>query len=327
MRALITGVAGQDGTLLSQMLIADGFEVVGLVKPGHDTATLLSYAPSITLLSCDLGDPIQLESMILDLQPDQIYNLGGISSLIEAAAHLEVTQRVNVGAVEAILSASRQLASRNFKLRFVQAASGTVFEGTEISPQDEFTPRSPVTPYAVGKARTLELIDAARAEGLFATAAILYNHESPLRGEGFVTRRITQGVARIAAGQQDFLELGNLDVSRDWGWAPDYVRAMRLMLSAETPHDYVLGTGESHELKDFIQLAFKAAGISDWHSLVRSNDDLRRHTDPTLLRGNSSRAYAELGWQHTKSFEEIAQSMVQYDQLLLDEPQALWHEA
>ncbi len=327
MKALITGVAGQDGTLLSQLLLSEGFEVVGLVKPGHDTGTLLRYAPQVTLLSCDLGDPTELEQLILDLQPDHLYNLGGISSLVEAAAHPDVTHRVNVEAVESILSAVAALSDAHRQVRFVQAASGTVFEGTDVSPQDELTPRCPVTPYAVGKAQTLELIDAARADGLFATAAILYNHESPLRGEGFVTRRITQAVARIAAGRQEHLELGNLDVSRDWGWAPDYVRAMRLMLAAEVPHDYVLGTGESHELTEFIALAFKAAGIDDWQPLVRTNDDLRRHTDPTLLRGDSSRAYAELGWQHTKTFAEIAQSMVRYDQLLLDDPTALWHEA
>jgi len=326
MKALITGVAGQDGTLLSQMLLADGFEVVGLVKPGHDAAILRSYAPDATVQFCDLGNPVELENLILELQPDQIFNFGGISSLAEAAAFPDVTQRVNVGAVQAILSATRQLALRGRQLRFVQAASGTVFEGTESSPQNEFTPRCPVTPYAIGKAQTLELINTAREEGLFATAAILYNHESPLRGEVFVTRRITQAVARIAAGRQEYLELGNLDVSRDWGWAPDYVRAMRLMLDADAPHDYVLGTGQSHELTEFIALAFLAAGISDWHSLVRSNDDLRRHTDPTLLRGDSSRAYAELGWRHTKSFEEIVNSMVEYDQLLLDDPRALWHE-
>ncbi|MDO9484510.1 MAG: GDP-mannose 4,6-dehydratase [Actinomycetota bacterium] len=327
MQALITGVAGQDGTLLSQQLLADGFDVVGLVKPGHDTATFLRYAPKTRILECDLADPVALEQLILDLAPDQIYNLGGISSLAEAAAHPEVTQRVNVGAVESILAAMKQLARRHSDVRFVQAASGTVFEGIEVSPQDERTPRCPITPYGIGKAATLELIDQARADGLFATAAILYNHESPLRGEGFVTRRITRAVARIAAGQQEFLELGNLDVSRDWGWAPDYVRAMRLMLGSEVPHDYVLGTGESRELTEFIALAFKAAGIDHWQPLVRSSDDRRRHTDPALLRGDSSRAYAELGWRHTKSFEDIARSMVKYDQLLLDDPTALWHEA
>ena len=330
MKALITGVAGQDGTLLSEMLLADGYEVVGLVKPDHDYSTYLKYTPTAEVLECDLGDPNTLEQLIIDAAPDEIYNFGGISSLVEASANPELTHKVNVGAVEAILAGMKTLASRargtTATVRFVQAASGTVFEGTETSPQDERTTRCPVTPYAVAKAQTLELIDVARTQGLFATAAILYNHESPLRGEGFVTRRITQGVAKIAAGQQEFLELGNLDVSRDWGWAPDYVRGMRAMIAANTPHDYVLATGQSHELKDFIALAFKAAGIEDWQPLVRTNDDFRRQTDPTLLRGDSSRAYKELGWQHTKSFEEIAQAMVAYDQLLLNDPQALWHE-
>jgi len=326
MRALITGVAGQDGTLLSQMLLADGYEVIGLVKPGHDITSFQRYAPAAIVQPCDLGDSLSLERLIIDVSPDEIYNLGGISSLSEAAAHPELTRRINVGAVEVMLKAIGHLARLGKEVRFVQAASGTVFEGTEVSPQDELTPRCPLTPYAIGKAETLERIDASRREGLFATAAILYNHESPLRGEGFVTRRITQAVARIAAGHQESLELGNLDVSRDWGWAPDYVRGMRAMLRADVPHDYVLATGESHELTEFIALAFQAVGISEWRPLVRSVDDLRRHTDPTLLRGDSSRAYSELSWQHTRSFAEIASAMVAYDQLLLDDPQALWHE-
>ena len=330
MKALITGVAGQDGTLLSQMLLADGHEVVGLVKPDHDYTTYSKYAPTAEVLECDLGDPNALEQLVIDVAPDEIYNFGGISSLVEASANPELTHIINVVAVEAILAGMKTLASRargtTATVRFVQAASGTVFEGTEISPQDERTPRCPVTPYAIAKAQTLELIDIARAQGLFATAAILYNHESPLRGESFVTRRITHGVAKIAAGQQEFLELGNLDVSRDWGWAPDYVRGMRAMLAAKAPHDYVLATGQSHELKDFITQAFKAAGIHDWQSVVRTNDDFRRQTDPTLLRGNSTRAYKELGWQHTKSFEGIVEAMVAYDQLLLTDPEALWRE-
>jgi GDPmannose 4,6-dehydratase len=330
MKALITGVAGQDGTLLSQMLTAEGHEVIGLIKPGSSTETLVSYAPAVQIVECDLGDPNRLEQLIIEIAPEQIYNFGGISSLVEAALHPELTHRVNVGSVEAILAAMKTLASRSrgttHTTRFVQAASGTVFEGTEVSPQDERTPRCPITPYAIAKAQTLELIDVARQQGLFATAAILYNHESPLRGEGFVTRRITQGAARIAAGLQDHLELGNLDVARDWGWAPDYVRGMRAILGAETPHDYVLGTGTSHELTEFLALAFEAAGISDWESVVRTNADFRRHTDPTLLRGDSTRAYRELGWQHTKTFEQLASAMVEYDRMLIDDPQALWHE-
>ncbi|MFA7323843.1 MAG: GDP-mannose 4,6-dehydratase [Candidatus Nanopelagicales bacterium] len=330
MKALITGIAGQDGTLLSQMLIADGHEVVGLVKPGQSVETFIRYAPRAQLHECDLGNPQQLEQLVIDVAPTEIYNLGGISSLVEAAENPELTHRINVGAVEAILAAMKTLASRSrgtvHATKFVQAASGTIFEGTEISPQDERTPRCPITPYAIAKAQTLELIDIARQQGLFAAAAILYNHESPLRGEGFVTRRITQGVAKIAAGQQEYLELGKLDVSRDWGWAPDYVRGMRAMLEVDTPHDYVLATGTSHELTEFLALAFQAVGISDWQSVVRTNAEFHRHTDPTLLCGDSSRAYRELGWRHTKTFEEMTAAMVEYDRTLLDDPQALWHE-
>lgn len=324
MHALITGAAGQDGIILSQLLLADGYRVTGLVKPGTPTATLLRYAPGIVIVEGDLGVFEEVRSTVVALAPDEIYNLGGISSIMESVNFPEMTHQVNVGAVEAILLAMTQMKSNS--PRFVQAASGTIFEGTEISPQNEFSPRSPKTPYAIAKAESLQLIDAARAAGLFATAAILYNHESPLRGSGFVTRRITEAAARIAAGQQEYLELGNVDVSRDWGWAPDYVRGMRLIMGAESPHDYVLATGESHELTEFIELAFQAAGIADWQSVVRAKDELRRATDPTLLRGDSTRAYTELGWQHTKNFAQIAEAMVSYDVKLLKDSAALWHE-
>ena len=324
MHALITGAAGQDGIILSQLLLADGYRVTGLVKPGTVVSTLQRYAPGIVIVERDLGDGDAIRSTVVDLEPDEIYNFGGISSIMESVNFPEMTHRVNVGAVEAILLAMTQIKTKS--PRVVQAASGTIFEGTEISPQNEFSPRSPKTPYAIAKAESLQLIDAARAGGLFATAAILYNHESPLRGSGFVTRRITEAAARIAAGQQEYLELGNVDVSRDWGWAPDYVRGMRLIMGAKAPHDYVLATGTSHELTDFIELAFQAAGIADWRSVVHAKDELRRATDPTLLRGDSTRAYTELGWQHTKTFAQLAEAMVAYDMKLLQDPAALWHE-
>ena len=324
MHALITGAAGQDGIILSQLLLADGYRVTGLVKPGTVVSTLQRYAPGIVIVERDLGDGDAIRSTVVDLEPDEIYNFGGISSIMESVNFPEMTHRVNVGAVEAILLAMTQIKAKS--PRFVQAASCMIFEGTEISPQNEFSPRSPKTPYAIAKAESLQLIDAARAGGLFATAAILYNHESPLRGSGFVTRRITEAAARIAAGQQEYLELGNVDVSRDWGWAPDYVRGMRLIMGAKAPHDYVLATGTSHELTDFIELAFQAAGIADWRSVVHAKDELRRATDPTLLRGDSTRAYTELGWQHTKSFAQLAEAMVAYDMKLLKDPAALWHE-
>lgn len=326
-RALITGAAGQDGVLLSQQLLADGYDVVGLIKPGTSAEPLERYAPEATVIECELGEVDEVTSTVVDVAPDEVYNLGGVSSIMESVNHPELTHRVNVGAVEAILTAMDILAPR-VECRLVQAASGTIFEGTEVSPQDELTPRSPHTPYAQAKAETMDLIAHAREErGRFATAAILYNHESPLRGNGFVTRRITEGAARIAAGLADVLELGNLDVCRDWGWAPDYVRGMRLMLAAPTPQDYVLATGEVNLLTDFLRLAFTAAGIDDWTQHVRTRDDLRRTTDPSVLRGDSSKAYRELGWQHTRTFAQIAEEMVRYDLRLLEDPQALWHES
>ena len=322
--ALITGAAGQDGILLAQMLLADGYRVTGMIKPGMSGAVLHAYAPHVDVIDCDLADSDGLRGLIARTAPDEIFNLGGVSSIVESVNHPEMTQRVNVGAVEVILDA---MVSLPHDCRFVQAASGTIFEGSEVEPQNETTPRAPRTPYAMAKAQSLDLIAEARSrDGVHASAAILYNHESPLRGSGFVTRRITEGAARIAAGLQDTLELGNLDVCRDWGWAPDYVRGMRLMMAADAPDDYILATGETHRLKEFLERAFGAVGIADWRELVTTRDDLLRSTDPVLLRGDSSKAYAELGWQHTRTFAQIAEEMAAYDMHLIREPQALWHE-
>ena len=322
--ALITGVAGQDGILLSQMLLADGYRVTGLIKPGTSGAVLHAYAPQVEVVDCDLADASGLRAVIERSQPDEVYNLGGVSSIMESVNHPEMTHRVNVGAVETIIGA---LADLPKACGFVQAASGTVFEGSEVEPQDERTPRKPKTPYALAKAESLDLVADARTKlGIHASAAILYNHESPLRGSGFVTRRITEGAARIAAGLQETLELGNIDVCRDWGWAPDYVRGMRLMMAADEPDDFILATGEIHWLKEFLALAFAAVGVDDWQERVETREDLRRTTDPVVLRGDSGKAHSVLGWSHTRTFAQIAQEMATYDVQLIDEPQALWHE-
>ena len=324
--ALITGAAGQDGILLSQMLLAEGYRVTGLIKPGTSGSTLHAYAPQVTVLDCDIADAEMLSAVIASVAPSEIFNLGGVSSIVESVNHPEMTHRVNVGAVETILYVMRGLGNSQ-PCRFVQAASGTIFEGSDSAPQTERTARSPRTPYAVAKSESMDLIEDARARhGLHASSAILYNHESPLRGSGFVTRRITEGVARIAAGLQQNLELGNIDVCRDWGWAPDYVRGMRLMMAADAPDDYILATGTTHWLRDFLAGAFLAVGIDDWREHVITRDDLRRSTDPTVLRGDSSKAYEHLGWRHTRTFPEIAEAMVAYDVRLVEDPQSLWHE-
>ncbi|MDO8307644.1 MAG: GDP-mannose 4,6-dehydratase [Actinomycetota bacterium] len=321
MRALVTGAAGQDGTILSTLLAREGADVVAVVKPGSDTDLLLRYAPGIEIAECDLADAAGLRSLVRDAAPDEVYNLGGFTAPGESWEHQEEVRSINVDAVAVLVDAARQLGGA----RLFQASSASIFEGTDMIPQTERSRRAPVTPYAQSKADAMDIIDRARADhGLFAVSGILYNHESPLRGEGFVTRRISMGVARIAAGLADELELGDVEVARDWGWAPDYVRGMQLMLRADVPHDYVLATGVSHRLSFFLSRAFRAAGIEDWSSHVRSMSDRKRANDTNMLVGDSVAAYRELGWRHTVDFDDVAARMVAHDIALLAAPGLMW---
>jgi len=328
MRVLITGVAGQDGTILANLLHDEGAEIVGLVKPGHnpaDFARLRRYAPSIEIIECDLAEADALKGLVIDAQPDQIFNFGGISSIVESIKHPELTHQINVGSIQAILEGMTVLKARGKETRLVAAASGTIYEGVDRSPQTETTEISPSSPYALSKAQVIRMLGHAReSQGLFATSAILYNHESPLRGEGFVTRKITVAVAKIAAGLQETLELGDIEVARDWGWAPDYVKGMRLMLRYAVPKDFVLATGISHRLSYFVQKAFTAARISKWQDHVFFTEVNQRKIDTDLLVGDSTRAYMELGWRHTVDFDSMVAAMVAYDQALLATPDILW---
>lgn len=323
MRVLITGVAGQDGTILATQATRVGEEVLGLIKPGTDPQELLRYAPAVQIVECDLADVDLLRSVVRDFAPQEIYNLGGWSTPGNSWENQEQVRLINVEAVSALIAEAEKVPGA----RMFQAASAAVFEGTDVIPQTERSDRSPQTPYAQSKSDAMDLVDAARDRGLFAVSGILYNHESPIRGESFVTRRISKSVARIAAGLQDTLELGDIEVARDWGWAPDYVRAMRLMVRADVPHDYVLATGISHRLSFFLERAFRAAGVSDWHDRVVTNSDRVRKADTNKLVGDSRAAYTELGWRHTMDFDSIAKSMVKYDVELLQDPHALWHIA
>ena len=319
--ALITGAAGQDGTILATRLSREGASVIGVVKQGTDTSLLRRYAPDIAVVECDLSDADAIRRVVVAAAPEEIYNLGGISSITESVENPELTQRTNVEAVRAILDAMKGRP----RARLFQASSAAIFEGIDISPQTEHSRRVPQSPYARSKAETMELVDAARSNrGAFAVSGILYNHESPLRGEGFVTRRITMAVARIAAGLQTQIELGDIDVARDWGWAPDYVSAMQLMVRAEVPHDYVLATGISHRLSFFLARAFRAAGISDWSSRVISSTSRHRESDSNNMVGDSRAAQIELGWRHTVGFDDMAAIMVRHDMALLGDPDALW---
>jgi GDPmannose 4,6-dehydratase len=320
MRALVTGAAGQDGTILCTMLAREGVSVAGLVKPGTDTTDLVRYAPSVDVVDCDLADTDSVAAIIRDVAPAEVYNLGGFTAPGESWQHQEEVRIVNVDAVAAIISAVAKIPG----CRMFQASSASIFEGVDRSPQTERMERMPKSPYAVSKRDAMDLVDAARDRGIHAVAGILYNHESPLRGEHFVTRKITKGVARIKAGLQEVIELGDIETARDWGWAPDYVRAMQLMVRADVPHDYVLATGISHRLSFFIGKAFAAAGIHDWHDLVVSTSDNSRPVDTNLLVGDSRSAYLELGWRHTVDFDSMAAIMVGHDMALLDDPMALW---
>jgi len=320
--ALITGASGQDGTILSRMLTRENVRVVGLVKPGTDVSHLVRYAPEIQIVECDLADSTSLTEIALAKNPDFIYNLGGFTAPGDSWDHQEEVRRINVDAVEALLNAMRQLPKQ---ARMFQASSALVFENVDRSPQTEAMETGPRSPYAKSKADAMDLVRAAREnDGLFAVSGVFYNHESPLRGPNFVTRKISMAVAKIAAGEQERLELGDIEVARDWGWAPDYVNAAKLMLEADQPSDFLLATGISHRLSYFIAKAFQAAGISDWAELVVSTSENARQADTNLLVGESRAAYTNLGWRHTVDFDSMAKRMVEYDMALLRDPELLW---
>ena len=322
MRHLITGAAGQDGTILAALLGRGGDEVIALVKPETDCQALLAHAPRARIVEVDLADSGELRGAVLSVKPDRIFNLGAFTAPGESWSHAAEVQRINVDAVRAILDAMKSMSR---ECRLFQASSSHIFEGTDRSPQDESFELSPHSPYAVSKAQALQLVREARTrDGIFAVSGIMYNHESPLRPDNFVTRRVSKAVARIAAGQQSVLELGDIEVARDWGWAPDYVRAMRLMLEAPTPKDYVLATGISHRLSFFVAKAFAAVGIRDWQRFVVSSDDRKRAGDTNKMVGDSRAAYVDLGWRHTVDFDSIARRMVEFDVALLADPTAVW---
>ena len=307
--------------MLASRLASQGAQVVGLVKPGTDFRRLQRYVPSIEVLEIDLVDMPTLKSALDEVQPDRIFNLGGFTAPADSWSHPDEVRATNVDSVAVILEYARK---HRESTRVFQASSSHIYEGTDRSPQDESFDLSPESPYAKSKAEALSLIrEFRRDRGVFAVSGILYNHESPLRSENFVTRKVSMAVARIAAGQQDVLELGDIEVARDWGWAPDYVRAMRMMMEAAAPSDFVLATGISHRLSFFVEKAFAAGGITNWrdHVVTRGSD---RPVDTNKMVGDSRRAYLELGWRHTVDFDSMAAAMVAYDTQLLADPNHLW---
>jgi GDPmannose 4,6-dehydratase len=307
-RALVTGIGGQDGYYLARQLLADGVEVHGLARrPVPDL-------PDVRVRLGDVTDAGAVRRLVLHLEPDQVFNLASVSSVARSWQEPELTHAVNGESVVHLLEACHELQERAGRsVRVVQASSAEIFGQPDTSPQDERTPLRPVNPYGEAKALAHEQVGWWRDRGLHASAAILYNHESPRRPTTFVTRRITSTVAAIARGEAHHLVLGNLDARRDWGWAPDHVDAMVRAARADRPGDYVVATGVSHSVRDFVAAAFTHVGITAWEGHVRTDPALARPADATELVGDPGRAERELGWRRTVGFEELVALMVDAD--------------
>lgn len=313
--ALITGITGQDGGYLAERLLDEDWQVHGLVRAGDSHADeLRQRTPSVELHEGDLADATSICELVNEVAPDEIYNLGGISSVALSWEHPLLTAQVSGLGAGAVLEASWQLKRRGGReVRVLQASSAEMFGLPAQSPQSETTPIAPVSPYGAAKAFGHHLVRVYRARGLHAASCILYNHESPRRPPQFVTRKITRSAALIAAGRQDSLELGSLDVRRDWGWAPDYVDAMVRAIRYPDPHDFVIATGESHSVADFVEAAFIHAGLPEWRHYVSLNEGLIRPVDAAELVGDSRKARKMLDWRPVVTFDDMVRRMVDSD--------------
>jgi GDPmannose 4,6-dehydratase len=313
-RALITGVTGQDGWYLSRLLLADGYQVFGLVHRDDGVP-----APDgVIVVNGNLADSADVQTAVDYAQPDEVYNLAGLSSVALSWEHPMLTAEVTgLGLLRVITAVSALPSGRGGQSRIVQASSAEIF-GEAVSPQTERTPVAPLTPYGAAKAFAHQLARVYRGAGASISTAILYNHESPRRPETFVTRKITRTVAKIARGEADRLCIGNLEARRDWGYAADYARALQLIGRHPTADDFIVASGESHTVADFIATAFRRIGVTDWRALVDVDPRFQRPVDPREQRGDSSKIRRELGWCPSISFEDMVNEMVDADLQLVD---------
>ncbi|WP_424464554.1 GDP-mannose 4,6-dehydratase [Pseudoclavibacter helvolus] len=312
-RIMLTGATGQDGSYLLDVLRGRGDEVHAVVRSAEE-ARVLDELPGVTAHLADLSEVAALPDLVDEVEPEQLYNIGGFSSVAQSWKQPALAGLVSGVAVAGLLEGvSRVRARTGNEVRFLQASSCEIFGDTAPAPQSESTPIAPTNPYGAAKAYAQHAVGFARAEGAFAASVILYNHESPRRPLSFVTRKITNGAARIAAGLDSELRLGNLDAKRDWGWAPDYVDAMVRVLNAEEPGDYVVATGVSHTVRDFVAAAFTAAGVQDWEHYVVIDERFYRPVDAAETRGDATKLRTDLGWAPTKDFTDIVAAMVAQD--------------
>jgi GDPmannose 4,6-dehydratase len=311
-RALITGITGQDGSYLAELLLAKGYDVHGVVRrSSSDTRGRISHLPAVTLHRGDMADGGSIARIVDEVEPDEIYNLAAQSHVGDSFDQPEYTGDVTgVGTLRLLEAVHRYSPGA----RFYQASSSEMFGGMlGTAPQDEETPFHPRSPYGCAKVYAHhQAVNYRESYGLHASCGILFNHESPRRGEEFVTRKIARAVGRIAKGTQDKLHLGNLDAKRDWGFAGDYVQAMWLMLQQETPDDYVIATGETHTVREFCEMAFARVGLR-WQEHVMVDPALFRPAEVDLLLGDASKAREVLGWEPRCSFRSLVQEMVDAD--------------
>lgn len=313
-RALITGITGQDGSYLAEFLLDKGYEVYGLVRRLSipNLSNIHQFAHRVNLLPGDLLDQASLADALYEARPDEVYNLAAQSFVKASWSQPVLTGEFTALGVTRMLDAIRQV---NKKIRFYQASSSEMFGKVTETPQTETTRFYPRSPYGVAKVYGHYItVNYRESYDMFAVSGILFNHESPRRGMEFVTRKISNAVARIKLGKQNKLELGNLDSKRDWGFSGDYVEAMWLMLQQEKADDYVIATGENHSVQEFVELAFAEIGITDWQNYVDANKkEYMRPAEVDYLIGDYNKAKQVLGWSPKTSFKELVSMMVQAD--------------
>src|SRR6202162_6423290 len=311
-RALITGITGQDGSYLAELLLEEGYEVIGMVRRSStlNFERIAHTQDRVSLGAADLLDEISLIGILREHRPAEVYNLAAQSFVQTSWTQPVLTGETTAVGVTRVLDAIRMV---DPEIRFYQASSSEMFGKVHEVPQNEATPLHPRSPYGVAKVYGHWItVNYRESYGLHASSGILFNHESPRRGLEFVTRKVTHGVARIANKLDDKLALGNLDAQRDWGYAADYVRAMWLMLQQDGPGDFVVSTGQTHEVREWCRLAFEAAGL-DWEQHVVIDERFLRPAEVDLLVGDPNKAHQDLGWQPEVDFPGLVTMMVEAD--------------
>ena len=314
-KAFITGITGQDGSYLAELLLEEGYQVYGLTRrtSTQNFARIqnIIHNPNLKLVSGDLMDQHSLTFALQKIKPDEVYNLAAQSFVQASWEQPILTGEFTAIGVTRVIEAVRLACP---EAKFYQASSSEMFGKVREVPQNENTPFYPRSPYGVAKVYGHWItVNYRESYDMFAVSGILFNHESPRRGLEFVTRKISNAIARIKLGKQQYVELGNLDAKRDWGYAKDYVRAMHLMLQQENPDDYVIATGETHSVQEFLDLACQAADLGDWQQYYKHNPAFDRPAEVDLLIGDASQAKTKLNWQPSVSFAELVKLMVEAD--------------